>query len=269
LLVNGRLPLCQSNSKRCIILGNGPSLKNTLPLLDKHGLKNTDLFCVNDFPLTPEYEKLKPAHYLFLDPSYYVDNISEEFKKRRTMLFNSVKEKTTWDVSLYLPNFLAKKEIGKKEYWGKHINIFFYNTASPTITVSMWNSFFKKNKLMPHPQNILIAAIYIALNRGYKEIYVCGADHSWHRDIEVNEQNQVCTRSSHFYSNGKVELKPWYTDESKTEVFSMSRVFRDLTIVFESHLQLAAYAKYIGAEVYNSSTDTCIDAYTRKSLESI
>ena len=51
---------------------------------------------------------------------------------------------------------------------------------------------------MPFSQNVLVAAIYISLNLGYKNIYLLGADHSWAHDVSVNDDNQLCLNDRHF-----------------------------------------------------------------------
>lgn len=37
---------------------------------------------------------------------------------------------------------------------------------------------YKENKMLPIMQNVLVGCIYIAINLGYKKIFIYGADHS-------------------------------------------------------------------------------------------
>src|ERR1700739_2156423 len=66
---NNRLP--KAKQTECIILGNGPSLKNTLTN-DIAVLKKSSLFCVNNFATAQEFMELQPSYYVILDPGFFL-----------------------------------------------------------------------------------------------------------------------------------------------------------------------------------------------------
>ncbi|OQY00191.1 MAG: hypothetical protein B6I24_00260 [Bacteroidetes bacterium 4572_128] len=60
----------ENTNKDCIILGNGPSLNSFLKE-KKYFLQNKELFCVNLFPISEFFERLKPRYYVLSAPEVY------------------------------------------------------------------------------------------------------------------------------------------------------------------------------------------------------
>ena len=53
----------------------------------------------------------------------------------------------------------------------------------------MW--LHKRGWVSPNGSNVSIGAIYSAILNGYKEINLLGLEHSWMKDIRVNDKNEV------------------------------------------------------------------------------
>jgi hypothetical protein len=120
---------------------------------------------------------------------------------------------------------------------------------------------------MPRCVNVLINAIFLAINMGYKEIFLVGADHSWHEDIFVGTDNQVFRKGVYFYSDDNPSFIPAFKGPEENKKFKMHELFRLISLVFEGHQEMAEYAKFSGAKVYNVSKKSYIDAYERVSFE--
>ena len=123
---------------------------------------------------------------------------------------------------------------------------------------------------MPLPQNILIAAIAGAIRLGYKKIYVVGADHSWHEDFILNNDNILGINDRHFYDNDNtaaVIFKPLIADYETAKLTSVSAQFYAQFLIFQSHELLQDYARSVGVEVLNMSEKSYIDAYVKSNLK--
>ncbi len=58
------------NHNKCIIMGNGPSLIETLEK-SHNNLSEYDLIAVNHMALTPQYEQYQPSIYVLCDPAFW------------------------------------------------------------------------------------------------------------------------------------------------------------------------------------------------------
>jgi hypothetical protein len=116
---------------------------------------------------------------------------------------------------------------------------------------------------MPKAQNVLIAALFVAINMSYKKIYLFGADHSWHETIELNSKNIVCFRDAHFYDNDDAHLIPFYKGYANQDTFTMQELFDAFATMFRGYDMLQVYARSLGCKIYNLSSKTFVDAFER------
>ena len=113
----------------------------------------------------------------------------------------------------------------------------------------------------PPMKNVLISAIYLSLNIGFKQIFLLGSDHSWTSELVVNQYNQVCLTDSHFYDKQIVSNKPLrhiYGSEYK-----MHEILRDFALMFEGYHLLNEYSKVLGSSIINLCEYSFIDAFKR------
>lgn len=103
-------------------------------------------------------------------------------------------------------------------------------------------------------------AIYALLNLGYKKINLYGVDHSFLKDLCVNNNNQLCIIENHFYGN-KFRIFPPRPDG---RIWHMKDFVYDKYLTFKEHEIMADYAKYLDAEIINCTKSSWIDAYKRK-----
>jgi hypothetical protein len=244
----------------CAVLGNGPSLKTSF---EQHPdfFKQHALICVNNFAITPEFEKLKPQYYAMLDPAYWVDKPN---KMAEECIMN-LQKKTTWKLHLLLPaaakNSKAFNELLRQN---KNIEVNYYNYTVFKGFEKISHYFYRKNLAMPQSQNILVACLFLSINLGFKEIFLLGADHNWHENLHINENNQVCLKDVHFYENEtQVNYRLFYKDDLKTETFKMHEIMSALGKTFYGYELMNRYAVSCGATIYNASEISFIDTFKR------
>ena len=262
LLSRIKTKLPRGKTNECIILANGPSLRKTLnEKLDFIVRGDKEIFAVNYFINSPFYEKVKPAYYVLNAPEFWIDTTTDMHKQNRKKLFTDLIAKTTWDMKIFVPF-----EAGKTELWknlfdeNRHLSVVYYNKTPVEGLQSVSNFLFKLNLGMPRPYNVLVPAIFLALNMGFKTIYLFGADHSWHEEIKVDENNNVLVNHEHFYDNSK-QVKPMYHLDGKE--YYIHDIFRKLHLAFKGYFVLKEYAKTLDAKILNASEKSYIDAFEK------
>ncbi|MDH3709146.1 MAG: hypothetical protein OER04_04620 [Cyclobacteriaceae bacterium] len=255
------------NHKEAILLGNGPSLKK---MLEKHGefLEGKDLICVNHFPSTELYQKLKPKYYVTSAPDLWLDEIDKFFVDQSNGLFNDMVERTKWPLVFYIPH-----ESSKFKRWqnilknNPNIDINYYNNTP----VEGWRWFrhacFKANLGMPRPHNVMIPSLMLTLNMGYEKIYLWGADHSWLSEISVNDNNEVLINQKHFYDEHQTEGKP--LDKRGVGKRNLPELLTKFVHAFNGYFVLKEYAESLNTVIVNNTPGSFIDAFTRQSLSKL
>lgn len=255
--------LPSAESETCIILGNGPSLKTSF---EKHSdfIAKHSLMCVNNFATTNEFEKLKPSFYAMLDPCYWIDEPNEMAIK----CLSSLQEKTTWKIKMLLPNQAKKSTaFNNLSKQNKNIEIVYYNYTVFKGFESVAHAFYRKNLAMPQSQNILVACLFLGINMGFKQLYLLGADHTWHENILVNDNSQLCLKDSHFYDNAQqLNYRLFYKDEHQKDTFTMSEILFTFSKIFSGYEAIKKYSETKNCKIFNASEVTFIDAFERKKL---
>lgn len=228
------------------ILGNGPSLREDINKIDF----GKGQFCVVNYFLDSSlFNSLKPQYYLLADPVFF---------QSETMI-ESIVEKVHWEMQLFVPYIIWKKRFKKRTF--EWLKIIPYNDYSYQgfKCVKFW--LYKKGWSMPTPQNVLVPSLFNAINMGYKEIRLYGADHSWTKSLCVTKDNVVCAIDSHFYDN-KVSINPYWKGREGC-YYKLYEFFRDLSKTFESYHQIREYAERVGSRIINCTEDSFIDAFDK------
>nr|WP_314865786.1 hypothetical protein [uncultured Flavobacterium sp.] len=250
------------STKDCYILGNGPSLIEQLKKA-KTFTSIENLFVVNNFVLTDYYKELKPKYYVFADPCYWDDKMHLEDYLKSQEILSKVAKETDWEINIIAPN---DAEIKFKEIFSgnKNIKLYFINSYTITplirkITYFLYSKFYS----CPQYQNVLVLTTFLAINIGFKEINLLGAEHSWTENIRVNDNNEVCLEDKHFYDL-QSKLSPWIKVDGT--IYKMGEILSDLSKMFQGYYYVKDYAEYKNAEVYNCTPKSYIDAFKRKFL---
>jgi hypothetical protein len=257
----------KNSQKKMLVLGNGPSFRNDIQKIISSASKY-DIAVVNNFAFSDEYSILQPKYYVFADSGYWLDELetTEECIRERRLLFNQLKTKTNWEISLFFPGYVFKRGIFQKEFSNySNIKVFPMNTVPFKGYTKIKYLLFNKNLAMPPVQNVLVATLFLGINLGYKKLFLLGSDHNWTELMRVNQNNEVCLLNNHFYDKAEVKLSPW--KKSTGEQYLMNEILYDLSKMFAGYIEIRNYAKLKGVEVFNSCTTSFIDAFERKPLE--
>jgi hypothetical protein len=255
---NIKLPLAKTTE--CIVLGNGPSLNESI---NKYHdiIKRGTLFCVNNFSQTECFELYKPENYVMLDQAFF----NQKYNPVVIDTFKALKNKTDWNLNLFVP-YLYRNDIDLKDISVnyKKINIVFYNYTIMKGFQNIAHFFYKRNLAMPQFYNVLGATVFLAVNSGYKSIYIIGADHTWSDGLYIDDNNSLLRKNIHFYSNVEtVQYTPMINNLTH-EAQKIGGLFSVLGRIFNSYYTLGDYAKHVGAKIYNASEFSYIDAFERK-----
>lgn len=252
----------KTTMEKCLVLGTGPSLKISLEEHRAYFLKN-ELLCVNAFAATDEYGQLKPKQYLMLDQAFWESDHPSVIKTWQRLL-----EYTTWDMSLFLPFSARSSSYVQSALNHPHLKFIFFNYTVFKGFDSIAHFFYKKNLAMPQCQNVLVAATFMAVNIGFKRIELFGADHNWHEQLHVDENNMVCIKQVHFNENvNELKYIPFYKLAHAKEVFRMDEIYIAWAKVFYGYQKIKDYATARGAKVYNASKVSFIDAFERIKID--
>jgi hypothetical protein len=244
-------------SDNCVILGNGPSLNDSM---ENHYdfIIQSDVFCVNLFSTSKFYTRLKPNNYLLLDEAF--TNPNHEIANKA--IEHLIKD-TTWRVNIFVSNKF-QKSIYFKESMAKNqlLTIYYFNYV--IFEGFDWLNFwiYKRNLGMPQCQNVLVASLYNCINLGYKKIYLLGADHTWHETLRLDDNNEIILQDTHFYGSKNYNVR----DMVNEGVSYMAQQFLSLHKAFKGYEVLARYAKYRGAKVVNASKRSYIDVFEKIKL---
>lgn len=251
----------------CLVIGNGPSLKITLTKHIKF-FKDKDILCVNDFVLSPFFEVLEPKYCIFADPAYWSKSASGDLKNLFSKTAYLMVKNVKWKMILFLPK-------NAKE-WNYFIEL---SKVNPNITINYYNTtvincfgklkyyIYRHNLAIVPSQNVLIPGIFLSLNMGYKNIYIAGADHSWHENIFVAEDNKLYLTNTRIFDGKKSNIIPYTITADQKTTYKMHEIMSAYSKTFLGYHELNSYAKYLGNNIINVSEKSYIDAFERKQLK--
>lgn len=255
----------RDGSNDCVILGNGPSLTDSL-LHHSDFLRDKDLIVVNFFANSPEYEQLKPKYYMLNPIEYWLDEVSEKWEKMKAVLFENILTKTTWNIYLFIPVAAKKYSKWKKVLKENENFTFVYFNQTPFEGFPSINKlFFKWNLGMPRPHNVLLPSLMVAINMRFERIYLLGADHSWLNSIHVTDNNEAVLSFQHFYDTKKLEKQTMKTIKPG-EVRPLHMILHKFMLTFKGYFEVEEYSKKLNSKIYNATPGSYIDAFERIKL---
>lgn len=241
--------------KSLIILGNGPSLRKTLDE-DMEWLMAHDLMAVNFAALSPEFFKLRPRYYILADGHFFNSYSTDSNVRKLWENFGKV----NWNMTLLLPN--------KYKHFAHPLMMHLEDIKTRWFNLTPVEGFrwlklmlFSSGKGMPRPRNVLIPAIMEGIRLGYSRIYLCGADHSWTKTLDVDNENYVISIQPHFYEDNEEEHKRL---RETYKGLHLHDVLGSMTIAFKSYWEIADYARKKKVEIINATPGSMIDAFERK-----
>lgn len=252
-------PPTSHKDKELVILGNGPSLNETM---NDHAefLRNRDLLAVNFAANTPMFTEFRPQFYMLTDPVFFtrmdMENVQNLWRNFATIV--------NWDMTLFIPTS-AKINKQWKELLNtnKHITISTYN-MTPVEGLHWFENIAYQNRWgMPRPRNVLIPSIMQGIAMKYKTVYVAGADHSWLKTLSVDDENRVVSIQPHFYKEAKSEEERIRVDYMKVK---LHEILESMCIAFRTYHTIRRYADHKGVNIINITPNSYIDAFPKLKL---
>lgn len=243
------------NGDTLIILGNGPSLNDTLAE-DADVLPRYSRLAVNFAANAPQFAELRPDYYVLADPHFF---------KMRGRDVNVDKlmanlEAVDWPMTLFVPANVKKSVVS---FSNRNLTVKRYNAVGAEGFRWFTRLAFNCRLAMPRPRNVMIPSIMVGIWMGYKNIYLTGADHSWLKTLSVNEDNDVVSIQPHFYKEDKRES---VRAVSQFKGVKLHELLQSFCIAFRSYFGVADFAACRGVNVYNSTPGSFIDAFPRRPL---
>ena len=234
----------------CCILANGPSLKKALDA-GEVAVDGCDVFCVNMFCQSDYFYTLRPKFYFLIDEEYF--NPSNDFTKGQVKFLTEALNKVDWTMYLMASSFSTKGGlmVGLNN---PNIKLIRWNTTTVEGGRSFRNLCYSLRLGMPKCQTVTNFALMAAVNMEYKNVYLYGADHSWTKDLIVNDKNQTCYGDRHVYDTNV---------SYRTMNCSIASLLRDFANMFETHWHIEEYSKHKGVKILNCTKGSFVDAYDR------
>tara|TARA_B110000902_G_scaffold197457_1_gene224040 strand:+ start:276 stop:1118 length:843 start_codon:yes stop_codon:yes gene_type:complete len=255
LLIRGRLlEKIKRESETIIVAGNGPSLLENLEIAKKT-IKDFKLAASNFYLL--DSRLYNPDYYYLLDDRYFqnksnlsLGSVSQEKKLliRIELLYDCINNHPK-EMTLFVPKNkfkIVKSIITNPLIKIKKININTFNSSA-----SIRHFIYNRQLGLPKSQTVIIAALFYSLHIS-KKIYLAGCDSSWIENLSVNKNNEVISILKH--NDGK-DLIIKYE--------SMMIMLETQLNVFKSYEHINLWAKKIGAEITNLSSNSYIDVFNK------
>ena len=192
----------QNIDKQVNLILNGPSFKS-----EEIVNKELDCFAVNQFAIHEIYQQLKPNNYLFCDSFYWKTNVSEFYKSRRKAAFNALSQKTSWEMSLWIPDDCSNIEIFNENIKNSKIKICKYKSNTSILIPYgllrrirfLIDFLWSKSLVAPPPINVIFPALYLCKILNYRTIFLYGADQDYFKGYKVDKTN-VLYRETNYHN---------------------------------------------------------------------
>lgn len=245
-----------NDDRSLVILANGPSLNYTINN-DIDALKDKALLAVNFAANSEIFSMLRPEYYVLADPHFFQHAEDKDVNRLYANLRNA-----NWQITLFVPVKYRKKALNLVTP-SDNIIVKGYNPVG--VEGWKWLKYcaFSSGRGMPRPRNVLIPALMIAINLGYKDIFITGADHSWTKTLDVTDENVVVSVQPHFYTETDHEKKRVATEYRG---YRLHQILESFMVAFRSYFEIEVYARKKGVNIYNATPGSFIDAFRRKRL---
>lgn len=264
---NGKKSDIVNKGESVVILGNGPSLNTSIELY-KSELQKRKTLAVNLMVCSPLFDELKPSYYTLLAPQFFKndEDLTEIYIKNNIQLFENLKIKTSWNMVLFVPAiFKSSTRLKQLLSENKFIQVHYFNVTPIEGFDSFCDWCFAKGIGMPRPHNVLIPAIMNCIHVGFKEIYILGADHSWLKEISVDENNIALVNQKHFYDEN--ESRPEKMQDYIKRPRHLHEIIHKFYLSFKGYWEIKRFAEKKNITIINSSEFSMIDAFERRKLK--
>ena len=236
------------------VLGNGPSLNDSLKLINK----TDDVIMVNFAMLTDLFFELKPRYLCLADPILFEKTEDEDLEKKKKESIERLKQ-VDWGLTIVTP---VGANTAHFQANSAYVSFACVNSVPLDYSIKSWRwSLYKRNFSMPSLRNVVVLGIFISLQKGYRTVYLHGVDSDSYKNICINQRNEMVLREFHYYGTSDRNM-----NEEKHHGFPTGSLYKRLkceVTMFRSYVDLAGYADYLGLRVINASPNSMIDAFER------
>jgi hypothetical protein len=102
-------------------------------------------------------------------------------------------------------------------------------------------------------ENVIIAALLLAMYSDYKHIYLMGIDSDWMKNVWVDEQNRIRSIEEHFYGQN-----------DRISSVKMHEAYLSLYCLFKSYADIETYSRHCEIKIYNMNPLSFIDVFEKK-----
>lgn len=254
---------CSGEGRTLIVCGNGPSLGEQIDTYPEI-FQNNDVLCVNAMCTTEWFHKVKPKYYCIMDPGSIYDpkKLTPYMRQRLCIMWDSFTS-VDWDMELIVPRYFAKSKFFHERIQKLKIRIRYINLLSFEGFSFVGDWALRKQLCSIGGQTVVTAAVFFGICKGYKEIYLLGAELNWLKSVVVAEDNTLYFDDSHFYGT---ENRRMMADEFGKPIH-MAEYLGYERRSFQEYEMLEAYSKKRGTKVYNATPNSLVDAFERKQLK--
>lgn len=251
-------------SKKSInILLNGPSF--SYDKIENLGAIN---LVTNQFSTHEAYTLIKPEIYLFCDSFYWDESVSDFYKSRSSLAIEEINNKTSWEMEIWVPDFIKDGEQFINKFHNKNIKFNFFN-ARFSILFSygilrrlgkLIEFLWDKRIIAPPPHNVLLYCLYASKLLRIKKISLYGADQDYFKGFAVNENNELTKVTSY---HNETLFKKIYTDKKDLKI---SNIGDELIRQGELFKLISRYGNMLtksGYKVKNMNKDSMIDCFPK------
>ncbi len=248
------------------ILANGPSVKEIIN--ERFDLLiNTDLLALNNFANSDYFIQLKPKFYILFDYAYFDYEYKNEKEENQNMSRNEERqvmnnlEKIDWEMVLFVPYSPKERKMMSRFKNHKFLKVIEYHSTLIHGFTGFRNYMFRNNQGVPSTNNVIIPAMLLLSNIGYKTIYLYGAELSWTKTMDVDINNgKMFFKDSHFYDSGKMR----YFDKGGYRWW-----LEAIAKALKGTEDVAEYAKFKGVHIVNRTKGSFVDAFEYENPDSI
>ena len=222
--------------QRCFILGGGPSLK----LIDPSPLKNEVTFAVNGIFLIYDWLGFKPSYYVVEDFLVYADRWAE------------IRARVRASTCFFPEHFRHPAFTRGNHHYFRALYDFDPGAGFPNFSLNA-------ARILWIGGTVTYICLQLALYMGFKEVYLVGMDHNYHRPQHVQSVGDVWTSHgddpNHFHPDYFGAGYRWHDPQ----VDRMETAYRKARDVYAAH----------DATVFNATRGGHLEVFARVDYASL
>lgn len=225
----------KKTNDKCLIIGNGPSLK-------KHNLlhlNNYDSIVVNHAYRVPDIIKINPTFWMLADPLFWIK--SDLLLKPIYNFINTNKLSSSLIMNANALCYLKPESVDMEFSY-------FYDMSLGLVEDEIISCDFS-SLMQSCAQNVLCPSILLALYLGYKKIYLAGFDHSWWAFSEQDILNNKMI--PHIYNHSAIDERMTCESYEKLGYEGLQQTIARQRLEYKA---INKFAKNRGVDILNISS---------------